>query len=117
MFISDHFQYSFFAIILLVATLKDSEVIEEQSISAINRFLMNRVGDRGFKIVARYWMRDQKRKEDGLRFLKWVYQPGIIRKSLWPIVKMGMLARYIAMATPLQAKWRLISLALNPKTS
>ena len=62
-------------------------------ISAINRFLMNRVGDRGFKMVARYWMRDQKRKEDGLRFLKWVYQPGIIRKSLWPIVKMGMLRK------------------------
>jgi hypothetical protein len=64
-------------------------------ISAINRFLMNRVGDRGFKIVARYWMRDQKRKGDGLRFMKWVYQPGIIRKSLWPIVKIGMLRKKI----------------------
>ena len=29
--------------------------------SATNRFLMNRMGDRGFKAVARYWMRDQKR--------------------------------------------------------
>ena len=56
---------------------------------------MNRVGDRGFKIVARYWMRDQKRNGDGLRFMKWVYQPGIIRKSLWPIVKIGMLRKKI----------------------
>ena len=64
-------------------------------ISAINRFLMNRVGDRGFKMVARYWMRDQKRKGDGLRFMKWVYQPGFVRKSLWPIVKMGMLRKKI----------------------
>ena len=62
-------------------------------ISAINRFLMNRVGDRGFKMVARYWMRDQKRKGDGLQFMKWIYQPGIVRKSLWPIVKISMLRK------------------------
>ena len=62
-------------------------------ISAINRFLMNRVGDRGFKMVAKYWMRDQKKKGDGLQFMKWVYQPGIIRKALWPIVKISMLRK------------------------
>lgn len=61
--------------------------------SAINRFLMNRVGDRGFKFVANYWMRDQRKKGDGLRFMKWVYQPGIFRKSLWPIVKISMLRK------------------------
>ena len=54
---------------------------------------MNRVGDRGFKMVARYWMRDQKKSGDGLRFMKWIYQPGIVRKSLWPIVKKGMLRK------------------------
>jgi flavin-dependent dehydrogenase len=37
--------------------------------SATNRFLMNRMGDRGFKAVARYWMRDQKRSGDGLGFM------------------------------------------------
>jgi flavin-dependent dehydrogenase len=61
--------------------------------SAINRFLMNRVGDRGFKFVANYWMRDQRKKGDGLRFMKWVYQPGIFRKSLWPVVKISMLRK------------------------
>ena len=61
--------------------------------SAINRFLMNRIGDRGFKLVARYWMRDQKKNGDGLNFMKWVYQPGFLRKSLWPLVKLSMLRK------------------------
>ena len=42
-------------------------------VSAINRFLMNRLGDRGFKMVANYWMRHQARKGDGLEFMKLVY--------------------------------------------
>ncbi|HJL64916.1 MAG TPA: hypothetical protein QGF70_04950, partial [Candidatus Thalassarchaeaceae archaeon] len=62
-------------------------------VSAINRFLLNRVGNRGFKMVANYWMKDQERKGDGLEFMKWIYQPGILRRSLWPIVKLGMLRR------------------------
>ena len=61
--------------------------------SAINRFLMNRIGDKGFKLVARYWMRDQKKNGDGLNFMKWVYQPGFLRKSLWPLVKLSMLRK------------------------
>ncbi len=61
--------------------------------SAINRFLMNRVGDRGFKMVANQWMRDQKRKGDGLKFMQWLYKPGLARKALWPIVKIGMLRK------------------------
>ena len=63
--------------------------------SAVNRFLMNRVGDRGFKIVANQWMRDQKRKGDGLSFMRWLYKPGLIRRALWPIVKIGMLRRKV----------------------
>ena len=39
-------------------------------VGAINRFLMNRLGDRGFKMVANYWMRHQARKGDGLEFMK-----------------------------------------------
>ena len=61
--------------------------------SAINRFLMNRVGDRGFKMVANQWMRDQRRKGDGLIFMRWLYKPGLLRRALWPIVKIGMLRR------------------------
>ena len=61
--------------------------------SAINRFLMNRVGNRGFKMVANQWMRDQKRKGDGLKFMQWLYKPGILRRSLWPLVRIGMLRK------------------------
>lgn len=61
--------------------------------SAINRFLLNRVGDRGFKLVANYWMRDQRKKGDGLAFMKWLYQPGILRRALWPITRIGMLRK------------------------
>ena len=38
-------------------------------VSATNRFLMNRIGDRGFKMVAQHWMRDQRKKGDGLEFM------------------------------------------------
>ena len=62
-------------------------------VSATNRFLMNRIGDRGFKKVAEYWMRDQERKGDGLEFMRWGYTPGIIRKMIWPIAKIFMLKR------------------------
>ena len=61
--------------------------------SAINRFLMNRAGNRGFKLVANHWMRDQKRNGDGLNFMRWLYKPGLLRRTLWPIVKMGMLRK------------------------
>ena len=61
--------------------------------SAVNRFLMNRVGNRGFKMVANQWMRDQDRSGDGLSFMRWLYKPGIFRRALWPIVRIGMLRR------------------------
>ena len=61
--------------------------------SAINRFLMNRVGNRGFKMVANHWMRDQKKKGDGLAFMRWMYKPGLGRRMLWPVVRLGMLRR------------------------
>ena len=61
--------------------------------SAINRFLMNRVGDRGFKMVANHWMRDQEKKGDGIAFMRWLYNPGLGRRVLWPLVRLGMLRR------------------------
>ena len=61
--------------------------------SATNRFLMNRMGDRGFKAVAKYWMRDQHRTGDGLRFMRLIYKPGILRRMMWPFVRLGMLRK------------------------
>ena len=62
-------------------------------VSATNRFIMNRMGNRGFKAVAKYWMRDQKRTGDGLRFMRLIYKPGVFRRMLWPFVRFGMLAK------------------------
>jgi len=61
--------------------------------SATNRFLMNRMGDRGFKAVARYWMRDQKRSGDGLRFMRRIYEPGLLRRMIWPVARLAMLRK------------------------
>ena len=61
--------------------------------SATNRFLMNRMGDRGFKAVARYWMRDQERSGDGLRFMRRIYEPGLLRRMIWPVARLAMLRR------------------------
>jgi hypothetical protein len=54
---------------------------------------MNRVGDRGFKMVANHWMRDQEKKGDGMAFMRWLYNPGLGRRVLWPLVRLGMLRR------------------------
>ena len=55
-------------------------------LSATNRMLMNRVGDRGFKRIAKYWMKHQRKNgNDGLIFMERIYQPSIIRRMLWPI--------------------------------
>jgi len=62
-------------------------------VSATNRWLMNRIGDRGFKRVARYWMRDQEKRKDGLVFIERLYRPGLLRRSLWPFVRLGMLRK------------------------
>ena len=61
--------------------------------SVINRFLMNRMGDRGFKIIANYWMKNQTKTGDGLKFMKRIYSPGIVRKLMWPIAKLSMLRK------------------------
>ena len=54
---------------------------------------MNRMGDRGFKAVARYSMRDQERSGDGLRFKRRIYEPGLLRRMIWPVARLAMLRR------------------------
>ena len=55
-------------------------------LSATNRMLLDRVGDRGFKRLANYWMRHQKKNNgDGLVFMERIYRLGLIRRLLWPL--------------------------------
>ena len=57
-------------------------------ISATNRMLLDRVGDKGFKRIANYWMKHQRKNSgDGLLFMEQIYRPGIIRRLLWPFTK------------------------------
>ena len=53
-------------------------------LSATNRMLLDRVGDRGFKRLANLWMRHQRKNGgDGLLFMERIYQPDLIRRFLW----------------------------------
>ena len=68
----------------------DSEIKEKLlpliKLSATNRMLLDRVGDRGFKRLANYWMRHQKKNNgDGLVFMERIYRLGLIRRLLWPL--------------------------------
>ena len=35
----------------------------------------------------------KREKGDGLAFMKWLYQPGILRRALWPLTRIGMLRK------------------------
>ncbi len=72
-----------------------SKLLPKLKTSVVNRFLMNRVGDRGFKKVAKYWMKHQKKKGDGLIFMELVYNWGIFRKIIYFFANMGMLRKNI----------------------
>ena len=68
----------------------DSEIKEKLlpliKLSATNRMLLDRVGDRGFKRLANYWMKHQKKNNgDGLVFMERIYRLGLIRRLLWPL--------------------------------
>ena len=68
----------------------DAEIKEKLlpliKLSATNRMLLDRVGDRGFKRLANYWMRHQKKNNgDGLVFMERIYRLGLIRRLLWPL--------------------------------
>ncbi|GIT41924.1 MAG: hypothetical protein Ct9H300mP10_09340 [Methanobacteriota archaeon] len=61
--------------------------------SAINRFLMNRVGNRGFKMVPKPL--DAGPTQEGRWFFLHALdvKPGLLRRLLWPVVRLGMLRR------------------------
>ena len=59
--------------------------------SFVNRWLMNRVGDKMFQRVADRWMKSQKKNGDGLPFVSWLFRPDLFRRILWPFVRLGMM--------------------------
>ena len=59
--------------------------------SVANRFLMNRVGDRTFKYMCKAWMRDQKKRGDGLVWIGKLFRPKWYKSLLYVMVNRFML--------------------------
>ena len=54
--------------------------------SVANRFLMNRVGDKTFKFMCKSWMKDQKKRQDGLVWIGKLFRPRIYKNILYRII-------------------------------
>ena len=59
--------------------------------SVANRWLMNRVGDRMFKRMCKAWMKDQKKRGDGLVWIGKLFRPTLFKRLLYRIVSPFML--------------------------
>ena len=59
--------------------------------SVANRFLMNRVGDRTFKRMCKAWMKDQKKRGDGLIWIGKLFRPTWYKSLLFILVNPFML--------------------------
>ena len=61
--------------------------------SVANRWLMNRVGDRSFKMMCNRWMKDQSKRGDGLIWIGKLFRPTIIKSFIYKIVNPFMLKK------------------------
>ena len=59
--------------------------------SVANRWLMNRVGDRTFKRMCKAWMKDQKKRDDGLIWIGKLFRPTLVKRLLYRAVSPFML--------------------------
>ena len=61
--------------------------------SVANRWLMNRVGDRSFKIMCNRWMKDQKKRKDGLVWIGKLFRPTLLKGLIYRLVNPFMLRK------------------------
>ena len=61
--------------------------------SVANRWLMNRVGNRTFKIMCKRWMKHQKKKGDGLLWIGKLFKPTLLKSLLYTLANPFMLRR------------------------
>jgi len=61
--------------------------------SVTNRFLMNRVGDRTFKLMCNSWMKSQRKKGDGLIWIGKLFRPKWYKSILYYMVSPFMLKK------------------------
>ena len=61
--------------------------------SVSNRWLMNRVGNRAFKRISVSWMKDQKKRQDGLPFIGRLFRPDLFRGLVYHLAAKWMLKK------------------------
>lgn len=61
--------------------------------SVANRWLMNRVGDRTFKRMCNAWMKDQKKRGDGLVWIGKLFRPSLLKSLVYRCVSPFMLVK------------------------
>ena len=63
--------------------------------SVANRWLMNRVGDKTFKIMCKRWMKSQSKRGDGLIWIGKLFRPSVTKRMIYLIVNRFMLRKDI----------------------
>ena len=61
--------------------------------SIANRFLMNRVGDRMFKLMCNRWMKHQRKSGDGLIWIGKLFKPSLLKSSIYVLTSPFMLKK------------------------
>lgn len=61
--------------------------------SIANRFLMNRVGDRMFKLMCNRWMKHQTKSGDGLIWIGKLFKPSLLKSSIYVLTSPFMLKK------------------------
>ena len=61
--------------------------------SVANRWLMNRVGDRTYKVMCNRWMKSQRKRGDGLIWIGKLFRPSILKRIIYTLTNKFMLRK------------------------
>ena len=61
--------------------------------SVANRWLMNRVGDRTYKVMCNRWMKSQRKRGDGLIWIGKLFRPSILKRIIYTFSNKFMLRK------------------------
>ena len=61
--------------------------------SVANRWLMNRVGDRTYKVMCNRWMKSQRKRGDGLIWIGKLFRPSILKRIIYTFTNKFMLRK------------------------
>ena len=61
--------------------------------SVANRWLMNRVGDRTYKVMCNRWMKSQRKRGDGLIWIGKLFRPSVLKRIIYTFTNKFMLRK------------------------